>query len=103
VAAEGRGGAQRGAALGAFRGQVLAADAALAAGRGAEAQKRIEQAETMLLNARRRGGQGRGERVAAALEAARAATARGDHAGARAALRPLVERLSRGAPSGGKA
>lgn len=102
VAAESRGGGPRGAAAGAFRAEVLAADAALSAGRGAAAQERIERAETMLLNARR-GAAGRGGRLAARLEVARAAAARGDLPGARAALHPLVRRLSRAGAAGGKA
>lgn len=75
-------------AMEAFRARVMAAESALAAGRGAVAQGCIEQAGAVLRR-RRRG------RLAETLEAARRAAARGDHAGARAALRPLLARLSR--------
>jgi hypothetical protein len=73
-------------ALSAFRRQVEAADAALQTGQPARARENIDAARAMLPAGR--------PRAAAALDAARAAIDRGAAQDARAALQPLVARLS---------
>lgn len=90
---------RRGALRAEFRGHVAAADAALAAGRPAEAREQIGRAETMLANVRRPGRE-RAGRATQALEAARVALDRGSYEEARAALQPL---LARSAPASRKA
>jgi hypothetical protein len=80
-------------ALAAFRTQVEAADAALQAGQPARARERIDAAQAMLPAGRRR--------AEAALDAARAAIDRGAAQEARAALQPLLARLSAARGRGG--
>jgi len=86
-----------GAALVEFRALVEGADAALLAGQPAAARDRIERAEALLANARRRGA----PRAAAALAGARGAIDRGAPADARAALQPLLQRLAGAQSRGG--
>ncbi|NMJ42908.1 hypothetical protein GWK16_16800 [Roseomonas sp. JC162] len=92
-AGEVQGQQRRGALRAEFRGHVAAADAALAAGRPAEARDRIGRAETMVANLRRPGRERVG-RATQALEAARVALDRGSYQEARAALQPLLERTA---------
>ena len=65
------------------------ADTALARRQAGAAREALERAETAFLNGRLRGERGM-TRPLAAITAARSALDRGDHAGARAAIQPLL-------------
>lgn len=78
-------------------GYLVQADQALARRQMGLARETIERAETAFLNARLRGERGL-RRAIEAIAAARQAMDRGDIAGARQAIQPLIVATTGGAP-----